>query len=196
MKEIWKDIIGYEGLYQVSNFGRVKSLDKIMFVYGCQKDPIQAIKKGKILTPRKNSDGYDKVSLTKNKVAKEYFIHRLVAICFLDNPNNYEEVNHIDGNKTNNNVSNLEWCTHLQNMQHCYENNLRKKSTTHCGLKYGNNPNAKKVYQYDLNMNFIASWSSFSEAANFVGVDSSNISRCCSGETKTCKGFIWKTELI
>lgn len=193
MEEIWKDITGYEGLYQVSNLGRIKSLDKLMLVYGFHKTPIQAIRKGKILSPRKNSDGYEKVSLTKDNVSKQYFVHRLVAICFIDNVNGYEEVNHIDGNKTNNNITNLEWCTHLENMQHCYVNNLRKKSTTHYGLKYGNSPNAKKVYQYDLNMNFITSGSSISEAAEFIGVDSSNISRCCSGETKTCKGFIWRT---
>lgn len=75
MEEIWKDIVNYEGLYQASNLGRIKSLDRPMLVYGCQKVPIPAIRRGKVLTPRENQYGYVKVSLTKNGRAKNYFVH-------------------------------------------------------------------------------------------------------------------------
>ena len=180
MQETWLDIKGYEGLYQVNNFGQVKSLDKPMFVYGIHHDPIATIRKGKILSPRLSDDGYEKVSLTKNKKAKNYFVHRLVALAFLPNPNHYEEVNHIDGNKRNNNVLNLEWCSHLQNMQHCYANSLRKHHVAPMlGRTYDKSPLAKKVYQYDKNYNLIKIWKSVREASEYYHVDNSNISRCC-----------------
>ena len=100
--EIWKDIPNYEGLYQVSNLGNIKSL----FRYK------------KILKPIKNTLGYLKVSLYKNKKIKVFSIHRLVAETFIPNPNNLPEINHKDGNKGNNNVENLEWCTRQQNILH------------------------------------------------------------------------------
>lgn len=195
MEEIWIDIKGYEGLYKVSNLGKIKSLDKQMMVYGFQKEPIKTIRKGKILKPRITRYGYEKVLLTKNNKSKNYFVHRLVAISFIENPNNYNEVNHIDGNKRNNNILNLEWCTHSQNMKHCFDNKLRKNNAKPMlGLTYENNPLSKKVYQYDLDMNFIKEWGSIREASESIGVDASNISKCCNGHAKTCKGFIWKTE--
>lgn len=100
--EIWKDIKGYEGLYQVSNLGNIKSL----FRYK------------KILKPTKNTLGYLKVSLYKDKKIKVMSVHRLVAEAFLENTNNFTDINHKDGNKTNNKVENLEWCTRQQNILH------------------------------------------------------------------------------
>lgn len=97
--EIWKDIKGYEGLYQVSNKGRVKSLN------------YRRIGKEGILKGRPDKDGYLRIGLYKNKKQKPFYIHRLVAIAFLPNPNNLPQVNHKDENKENNHVENLEWCT-------------------------------------------------------------------------------------
>ena len=107
MCEIWKDIRGYEGLYQVSNLGRVRSLDRIKR---------GAHYKGKILVLSKDKDGYLIVGLHDSKRSNTYRVHRLVAISFIPNPNDLPEVNHIDENKENNNVNNLEWCSTKYNL--------------------------------------------------------------------------------
>lgn len=193
MEEIWKDIDGYEGFYQVSNLGKVRSLDRQMSVYGIHNPPLSTIRKGKILSPRISQDGYEKVSLTKDKKSKNYFVHRLVASAFIENTNNLSEVNHIDGNKRNNKFLNLEWCDHLQNMQHCFSNSLKKHfAKPMLGKTYDKSPLSKRVYQYDKNSNLIKIWNSVREASEHYGVDGSNISRCCNGHSQSCKGFVWR----
>ena len=101
MKEIWKDIKGYEGLYQVSNLGRVKRITT-----------------GRVLKPLKHANGYLMVKLSKNSIVYTKTVHRLVAEAFIPNPEHKSEINHIDENKTNNNVSNLEWMTRTENINH------------------------------------------------------------------------------
>lgn len=113
MEEIWKDIPKYEKLYQVSNYGRVKSLKRVVSC-NCRNQyktfKISYTKKEKILKGRKDKDGYLEVNLCKNGKHSNYKIHRLVALLFINNTNNYDQVNHKDENKLNNNVNNLEWC--------------------------------------------------------------------------------------
>lgn len=109
MIEIWKSIKGYEGLYEVSNHGKVRSIDKVV-EYAWRGQTKKAAKKGKVLTPVKR-DEYLGVSLSKEGKRKSFLIHRLVAEAFVENPFNLPQVNHKDENKFNNNVSNLEWCT-------------------------------------------------------------------------------------
>lgn len=116
--EEWKDIQGYEGLYQVSNLGRVKSLYRL-------NSRGQKIK-GKILKYSINPKGYAIVILCKNGITKTISVHRLVAIHFIENPNNLNVINHIDGNKINNNITNLEWCTQSENVKHAYRTGLAK----------------------------------------------------------------------
>lgn len=113
--EVWKDIDGYEGKYKISNLGRVKSL-----VFSNRQSTFL---KERILKPQKNKK-YLQVSLCKNNKIKIINIHRLVALTFIPNPNNLPQINHIDGNKLNNIVENLEWCTCSQNIQHAYNNGL------------------------------------------------------------------------
>ena len=110
--EIWKDIIGYEGIYQVSNLGNVKSFHN------------SKINNGFVLKPSKSKKGYLIVYLSKNSIMKSIKIHRLVAIAFIENKSNKPQVNHINGNKTDNNVNNLEWVTNSENMLHAYSNGL------------------------------------------------------------------------
>ena len=107
MNEIWKDIEDYEELYQISSFGRVRR----------KKDDY-------IFKENKNSGGYRVITLTKNKKEKSFSVHQLVAQAFISNPNNLPQINHIDGNKMNNRVDNLEYCTASENMQHAYKNGL------------------------------------------------------------------------
>lgn len=171
MKEIWKNIIGYEGLYEVSNWGRVKS-----------------IKFGKeIIMKQHIRSGYYIVSLWKNAKGKTYSVNRLVAEAFLEIPEElkhlkgtrYLQVNHKDENKTNNNVENLEWCSakYNTNFGTCIERRSKKKS--------------KPVLQYDLDGNLIREWESTRECGR-NGFLQSKITLCCQGKRKTHKGFIWK----
>lgn len=162
MEEIWKDIKGYEGLYQVSNLGRVKSF----------------FKRGKILNLLTGE--YKRVVLYKNKQGKTCYVHRLVAEAFIDNPLNLKQVNHIDENKYNNIVNNLEWCTHKENMNHGTKQDRESKVKT----KY-------KVLQYDLEGNLIKEWNNLREIVMNTDYDKSNIMYCCQGKYKTAYGFKW-----
>ena len=159
-EEVWKDVEGYEGLYQVSNFGKVYSLPR-------------AKAKGGVLKPQINK-GYERVILLKERKIETFSVHRLVATHFIENPNKYEVINHIDENKANNFVDNLEWCTQAENLQ---------KFT-----------GKGKILQYDLNNQLIKIWNSSSEAQNTGEYDSSAIIKCCKGKRKTHKKSIWKYE--
>lgn len=117
-EEIWVDIKGFEGLYQVSNFGKIKSLSR----YVCKKDGKKMFVDEKILQPYcKSNSGYLSIPLSKDGKRCVKTIHRIVAESFIPNINEYRDVNHKDGNKNNNNVDNLEWCTHSYNIKHAYE---------------------------------------------------------------------------
>ncbi len=117
--EIWKDIIEYEGLYQVSNYGRIRSLETFVnHRYG------KRIRKGKIKTLAVNKGGYHTVNLFKDNETKMLKAHRALMQAFVPNPENKRTVNHKDGNKLNNHISNLEWATHKENNIHAHENNL------------------------------------------------------------------------
>lgn len=113
MIEQWKDIIGYEGLYQVSNFGRVKSLERVYYC-GVNHSTRKVIKEH-MLVPRLTQKGYCRVHLARNGISVNAPIHRLVGFYFLENKYNYTEINHMDENKSNNHVNNLEYCTHKYN---------------------------------------------------------------------------------
>jgi len=120
--EIWKDVIGYEGLYQVSNLGNVKSLDREV----TPNNRVPYWRKGKMCKQSKSNLGYMIVGFTVNNVKVNKYVHRLVAEIFIDNINDYPQVNHIDCNKTNNKANNLEWCTNSQNHIHAVKNGLNK----------------------------------------------------------------------
>lgn len=170
MEEIYKDIEGYEGLYQVSNLGNVKSLKN------------NKTKKEKVLK-LEIRNGYLKVDLCKNKTRKTYFVHRLVANAFLHNPHNYPCVNHKDECRTNNEVENLEWCTHKYNLE--YNNGQKRRAESR----------SKKVYQYSKEGELISVFESISECGR-NGYNFGHVSACCLGKRKTHKGFKWSYEPI
>lgn len=174
-QEIWKDVVGYEGLYQVSNLGRVKSLPVHRKVGWADY-----ISKEIILKQSVDRSGYLVVCLHKEKVRHIAKVHRLVALAFLENPNNYRCVNHKDEDKTNNNVNNLEYCTHSYNNNYGTRNERVMKA------------NCKRVVQYTKSGIFIAEWNGTRDAQRNTGVHSCNISLVCKGVRKTSGGFIWK----
>lgn len=132
MVEVWKTIPGNREIYLISNTGNVKTADRI----GARGRFI----KGRVLSTHKNSSGYNRVAMNLDGKFKEYFIHRIVAQLFVDNPNNKSFVNHIDGNKTNNRSDNLEWCTRSENEQHAWK----------IGLKTNHTPKGEKHSQHKL----------------------------------------------
>lgn len=179
MREIWADIENYEGLYQASNFGNIKSL------------PNKNHKDEKILNPTINSSGYLKVELYKNRKAKDFYVHRLVASTFLPNPDNKPQINHRDGNKSNNSISNLEWVTASENQKHSIEHGLHAPSPMK--NKVGKlNPNSKPIIQYDYDGNFIRVWDSPYDAAKALNIQINNIRACVNGYHHSSAGFIWK----
>lgn len=176
--EVWKDVVGYEGLYQVSNIGNVISLRRN---YKCGP---------KYLTPFEN-DGYHRVTLVVGKSHKNLLVHRLVAEAFIPNTEGKEVVNHIDGNKLNNKANNLEWVTKKENTAHAIRTGLRRPDVPHRSFRGANSPRAKKVYQFDLSGNFIKAFDCAEYAAIEVGASKSCISKCCRGKRKTHKGYMW-----
>lgn len=187
MQEIWKDIQGYEGLYQVSNLGNVKSLH-FGKKTGCRN---WEKSNSKILKSKLTTSGYYSVELYKPNSRKQFYIHRLVANTFIKNPYNKEEVNHIDGNKLNNHVENLEWVTKSENQLHAIKLGLR----TPCPMynkKGRNNPRSKPLIQYDLNGNFLNFWYCAKEASDYLNVKPRQISSCAEGKSKTAYGYKWK----
>lgn len=172
-EEIWKDIEDYEGLYKVSNMGRVKSLN------------YRRTGKEGILKARDNGNGYLYVFLCKEGIKKTYYVHRLVATAFIENPEGYTEVNHIDENKENNCMDNLEWVTCKENINHGTHNKRSSESRI-------NHPKTSKpIIGIDVRTGLIVEFTSVHEAERETGIDNGNIIRCCQGKYKTSGGFYW-----
>ena len=185
MKEIWKSAKGYEGLYEVSNLGRVKGIKRIV---KNGKDRTM-IKPEKILSPINNGNGYYFVNLLKDGKQSKMFIHRLVAMTFLPNTEKYKVVNHKDEDPSNNDVDNLEWCTHKYNSNYGTSKERRVKSTDYKAL---GNSRKKIVVQYDLSGRIIKEWDSAVDCSNDIGYHTSGIYACCNGRWETYKGFKWE----
>ena len=179
LNEIWKDVKNYEGLYQVSNLGRVRSLD----VRTYQKNKFGKFKyvlhKGKILKIQKQRNGYFTIDLHMNGKFERKIIHRLVAETFISNPNNYQYINHKDSNTSNNRVDNLEWCTQKYNIKYAYD--------------FGNKipPNMRSVNQIDENGKITATFISIQEAERKTSIKSANISKCCRKLRNKAGGYQW-----
>ena len=161
--EIWKDVKDYEGLYQVSNMGRVKSLN------------YNKTGKERIMKSYDSGHGYLQVQLCKDGKGKCYYVHRLVATAFLENPEGYNEVNHLDEDKTNNCVENLEYCSRLYNINY----GTRTEKT------------CKPVFSVNKESGLVTYWESASEASRQLNISQSHICACCQGKRNSAGNHIW-----
>ena len=170
MEEEWRDIAGYEGLYQVSDLGRIKSLD------------YRRTGRTQVLKSIMDRGGYLQVGLWKNGKRKKYLVHRLVAETFLPNPSGLKQVNHIDENKQNNSVDNMEWCTCQYNINH---------GTRNARVAIAR---SKPVEQLTKDGRLIAVWPSMAEATRQTGIGRSEICKCCNGhpQHRTAGGYKWQ----
>lgn len=178
MNEVWKDIAGYEGIYQVSNLGRVRSLDRYIEQPNPHDGHMQLVlRAGRILKTQISNSGYEYVMIPKGgRKYNSIFVHRLVAAAFIPNENNLPIVNHKDENKLNNHADNLEWCTVIYNSH------------------YGIHSKIKAVVQMDMNGNYIAEYNSTGEAGRQLNIDPHSIAIVCRGHNnrRIAGGFRWK----
>lgn len=176
--EIWREVQGYEGLYEVNNWGEVRNS-----------------RTGKVLRSQKVSKGYFQIALYKKGKVKRWFIHRLVAIAFIPNPNALPQVNHKDENKINNRVENLEWCTATYNINYGSHNERMKHSQK--GKLVTENTKKKQsipVAQYTKEGKLITIYYGAHEAERQTGINVTQINGCCNNKPqyKTAGGYIWK----
>ena len=179
--EIWKDIKGFEGLYQVSNLGRVKSLKRFRKGKNGSLVPV----KEKILKPRMLNSGYYIVHLCKNSIQKWYQVHRIVYEAFNGSISEGLQVNHINEVKTDNRLSNLNLMTCKENIN--YGTGIERRAKKQIKGK-----KSKPVLQFDLNDNFIKEYPSTHQAERETGFSQGNIVNCCKGRCKTAYNYIWK----
>ena len=187
MEEIWKWIDGYENMYQVSNLGRVRSVDR--YVY-CEVSPnkLQHIY-GKVLKQGTNHKGYQIVYLSKDGKQKTITVHRLVALTFIENPLNLPQVNHIDGDKTNNNVSNLEWCDNSYNQIHAHKTGLFPKYEDTVG--WGRPARQVAMLDFDTK-EVLRTFETLASVKRETGINQFNVRSVCLGLRNHAGGYDWK----
>jgi hypothetical protein len=175
MVEQWKDIKGYEGIYQVSNLGRVKTLSN------------NASRKERIRKNKIDKRGYSVIILHKNKNRKNCNVHRLVAEAFIPNPENKPCIDHINTIRTDNRVENLRWCTQKENVNNPIS--LEKMKSSQLGSKHWK---SKSVIQFTIEGEIVNIWESSMIIENTIGINNSLIWRCCHGKNETTHGFKWQ----
>lgn len=183
--EVWKDIINYNGKYQISNLGNIKKLGRI------SRDT-KRIYPEKFLKQSVKNGGYKFIRLKNEKrINSNIYVHRLLMIHFkyIEDFNKYQ-INHIDGNPGNNSLENLEWCTPSENITHSYR--ILNRKGNNLGRFGENSFTAVKINQYTLNNEFIKTWGSIKDANLFLNKTGSSISNCLTGRSDTAFGFIWR----
>lgn len=184
-KEVWKDVVGWEGMYEVSSFGKVKSLNRTYV----RTDGLSVNRKGRLLKTPPNKDGYLIAHLTSKMDNKKNTmrVHRLVANAFIYNPMNLPEVNHIDEIKSNNNVKNLEWCNHYDN---CHHGTMLDRFLNHSSTSLKWEQSRKPIVGVSLDDGSEIRYGSISEA-DVNGFPRRNLFSAIKGTDRSCKGYVW-----
>lgn len=197
--EEWRDIAGYEGLYQVSDWGRVRSIDRVIKYLVKGKYPAKRICKGQIIAPFKINSGYLSVTLVKSSKGCNKTLHRLVAETFIPNPDSKPCVGHKDCNETNNCADNLYWCTYPENNNHPITKERQIESFKKRDLSYLHTSEVENKISKSLSKSvvqlkdgaFVREWNSIKDAASFLGKSGGNITLCCKGKIKSIYGYNW-----
>lgn len=182
MEEIWKDIVHYEGLYQASNLGNIRSIDRFVV----SSDGIRQFRHGKTIKQRKNQKGYKIVRLSKNGEAKNKFVHILVLESFCKRPDGLNQINHKDENKENNRLDNLEYCNNVYNQNYGSCSVNKSKSTINDKRK------SKQVIQFTKDGTFIKEFPSLHEVERTLGFKHGHIRDACNEKLHTAYGYKWK----
>lgn len=177
LNEIWKDYT-YEGktYYKVSNYGRCKSITRTRLLF----NGVPCVQVGKIIKASKDNKGYYSYHLSYDGKRVVQRVHRLVALCFIPNPDNLPFINHKDENPSNNRVDNLEWCSHEYNINYGTRTERARKSAS------------KSIEQFDLDGNYIKTWESLAEASKTLNISRGTLCSCLKGSIKSCGGYQWK----
>lgn len=196
MEEIWKDIIGWEGIYKISNLGRILCCSR--------KLKNNHVVGSKIKVLKLSNNGYYKTSFYDAYTGrvKNVTLHRLLAETFIPNPENKPCIDHINGDSTDNRLSNLRWCTHKENSNNpiCVQRKRIEckiaQNNPKTLIKKINSSHKKKILKYSLNGEYMEEYSSLHEAAKIHNVSFCNLSACCHNKRNNCGGFIWKFKEI
>lgn len=186
-EEIWKDVVGYKGMYQVSNIGRTKTMSRNIY----SKGSIHYIMKERV-TRQTDFKGYKQIRLRKDNLSRLYFVHRLVLMAFIPNPFNKPYVNHKNGIRNDNRVENLEWCTRSENEKHAYK--YLSKELKMNRPKGKDHFNSYPVVQKDKNGNILKIWECAKQAKIEGGYCNTCIGLCVNGRMEYHKGFKWERQ--
>lgn len=186
MKEIWKDVVGYEGLYMISSMGCVKSVDRQVW-----KGKGYDFLKGQILKAGVGRVGYPYVVLCQNGRKKTYYVHKLVALAFIPNPDNKPQIDHINTIKTDNRVENLRWVTRKENMNNpitkvrmCQNSHMKGKKSSSCYQ-------AKPIVQLSIYGDYIRTWAAIIDVYRELGISDGNINMVIKGKRNHAGGYKW-----